>query len=162
MNFTAIDFETATGRRDSACAVGIVVVEGGEIADRFYSLIQPPNNYYWRKNIRIHGIRPSDTLTAPTFEAVYPELRSRLRGRVVVAHNETFDRSVLRRAMEYYGLWYGDLDLPDRWECTLKIYRRKGFRPCKLSDCCRCMGIDLNHHEALSDAMACAQLYLRR
>ena len=41
MNFTAIDFETATGKRSSACAVGIVTVEDGVISDTFYSLIQP-------------------------------------------------------------------------------------------------------------------------
>lgn len=41
MNFAAIDFETATGRRNSACAVGIVTVEDGEIIDKYYSLIRP-------------------------------------------------------------------------------------------------------------------------
>ena len=40
-NFVAINFETANGRRSSVCSVGIVVVRGGEIVDKFYSLIQP-------------------------------------------------------------------------------------------------------------------------
>jgi DNA polymerase III epsilon subunit-like protein len=36
-----------------------------------------------------------------------------------------------------------------------KIYKAKGLKPTKLSDCCRTMKIQLNHHEALSDARAC-------
>lgn len=40
--FVAIDFETADPKRDSACALGIVVVDKGEIVDREYRLIRPP------------------------------------------------------------------------------------------------------------------------
>jgi DNA polymerase III subunit epsilon len=52
------------------------------------------------------------------------------------------------------------LNIAPRWECTVKIYKAKGIKPTKLSDCCREMNIKLNHHEALSDARACAKLYL--
>jgi DNA polymerase-3 subunit epsilon len=160
MDFVAIDFETATGHRHSACAVAVVTVSGGKITDKYFSLIRPPDNLYWRGNIAVHGIRPEDTQNVPCFDELYPEMRQRIQGRTVVAHNESFDRGVLRSTMEHYDLWYPDLELPVRWECTLSIYRQKGFKPCRLSDCCRRMKIPLNHHEALSDAMACAQLYL--
>ena len=40
LSFAAIDFETATGYMESACAVGIVTVTDGEITDEYYSLIQ--------------------------------------------------------------------------------------------------------------------------
>jgi DNA polymerase-3 subunit epsilon len=162
MNFTAIDFETATGRRESACAVGIVTVEDGIITEEYYSLIQPPGNTYFGMNIAVHGIRPQDTLRAPTFHSLYPEIRARLQDRTIVAHNEVFDRSVLKRTMEYYDLFYGELGLADRWECTMRIYKAKGFVPCRLNSCCERLGIPLNHHEALSDAIGCAKLYLRR
>ena len=162
MNFTAIDFETATGYRNSACAVGIVSVQNGTIVDQFSALIRPPNNAYWGGNIAVHGIRPTDTANAPAFDELYPEIKKRLTGQVVVAHNESFDRSVLKNTMAHYSLDYSDLALPDRWECTVRIYRAKGFKPCKRSDCCHRLGIELNHHEALSDALACARLYLAR
>ncbi len=42
-----------------------------------------------------------------------------------------------------------------------EIYRTKGFKPCALNVLCGQFGIELNHHEALSDARACAQLYLK-
>ena len=45
-DFAAIDFETANSQRSSVCSVGIVIVRGGEIADKFYSLIKPEPEYY--------------------------------------------------------------------------------------------------------------------
>lgn len=162
MNFTSIDFETATGKRSSACAIGLVTVENGVITDTYYSLIQPPGNAYFSMNIGVHGIRPADTATAPTFKELYPKLKERLRRKTIVAHNESFDRSVLRRTMEHYNLDYGELELAERWECTMRIYKAKGFVPYKLNDCCERLGIALQHHQALSDAVGCAHLYLRR
>ncbi|SHG74135.1 DNA polymerase-3 subunit epsilon [Flavobacterium frigidimaris] len=158
MNFTAIDFETATGHHP--CSVGIVTVENGIIVDEFVTLIKPPRNEYNPFTIRVHGIYPSDTVNARSFVQVFPEIEKRLRNRIVVAHNESFDRNVLAKSMALYGLQYEDLNIAEKWECTVKIYKAKGFKPTKLSDCCREMNIQLNHHEALSDARACAKLYL--
>ena len=156
--FTAIDFETATAYHP--CSVGIVTVEEGIIVDEFVTLIQPPNNFYNPFNIQVHGIYPRDTANAKTFVEVFPEIEKRLKNRVVVAHNESFDRNVLSKTMALHGLNYEDLNIGSRWECTVKIYKAKGFKPAKLSDCCRIMNIALEHHEALSDAIACAKLYL--
>lgn len=158
LSFTAIDFETATAFHP--CSVGIVVVENGVIVDEFVSLIKPPNNSYNPYTIQVHGIYPRDTLHAKTFVQVFPEIQKRLQNRMVVAHNESFDRNVLAKSMALNGLNYEDLNIASRWECTVKIYKAKGLKPTKLSDCCREMGIVLNHHEALSDARACAKLYL--
>lgn len=156
--FTAIDFETATAYHP--CSVGIVTVEEGIIVDEFVTLIQPPNNFYNPFNIQVHGIYPRDTANAKTFVEVFPEIEKRLKNRIVVAHNESFDRNVLSKTMALHGLSYEDLNIGSRWECTVKIYKAKGFKPAKLSDCCRIMNIALDHHEALSDARACAKLYL--
>ena len=95
-----------------------------------------------------------------TFLEVFPEIKKRLQGQIVVAHNESFDRSVLQKSMAMYELPYQDLDIKDRWECTVKLYRAKGLKPTTLKDCCRVMNIKLQHHEALSDARACAKLYV--
>jgi len=162
MNFTAIDFETATGKRYSACAVGMVTVENGKIIDKYDALIQPPNNEYSWYNTNVHGITEDDTANVLFFPDVYPEIRKRLAGKTIVAHNEAFDRSVLQKTMEYYNLDYSELNISNLWECTLKIYRTKGYNPASLDVCCKRQGIKLNHHEALSDARGCAMLYLKR
>ena len=160
MDFVSIDFETATHQADSACAVGIVSVEEGKITDKYYTLIQPPFNEYSWHNIQVHGIAPKDTWDSPLFSDVYPEIKSRLENKIVVAHNEGFDRKVLQSTMDTYRLDYSELNLTQKWECTLKIYRKKGYKPANLAACCKVHNIELNHHEALSDAVACAQLYL--
>lgn len=160
MNFVAIDFETATGYRNSACAIGLVTVENGAIVDEYYSLIKPPNNFYWTQNIGVHGISPTDTVASPTFEDIYSEIKSRMYGKTIVAHNEAFDRGVLKGTMEHYDISYTNLAIANKWECTLKIYRGKGFSPANLKACCTRMKIQLQHHEALSDARGSALLYL--
>lgn len=162
MNFTAIDFETATYARDSACAVGVVTVENQQIVDSYYTLIRPPGNLYYAQTIEVHGIHPHDTENAKSFAEIFPDIAERIHGRTVVAHNASFDRGVLQHCMASSGLDYEDLDISNRWQCTLQIYRRKGFKPCRLSDCCRALNVDLEHHHAMSDALACAELYLRR
>lgn len=162
MTFTAIDFETATYHPESACAVGIITVNDGVITDEFYTLIQPPYNHYSYHNIRVHGITPTHTQDEKTFDGHFDAIRSRLFGRTIVAHNESFDRNVLMRTMQHYGLYYDELEISDRWECTCKIYRAKGYKPANLKYCSERNNIELNHHDALSDALACAKLYLIR
>ena len=162
MTFTAIDFETATGYPESACAVGIVTVNDGIITDEYYTLIQPPNNEYWYQNIMVHGIKPVETMNGKTFDQLFPEIQKRLFGRKIVAHNEAFDRRVLTKTMKAYGLYYDELEIADMWECTCKIYRKKGYKPANLKHCSDLNNIELVHHEALSDARACAKLYLLR
>lgn len=158
MNFVAIDFETAIGHH--ICSVGLVEVLNGKIVDTFHALIQPPRNEYNWHNIQVHGISEFHTRNAPTFDKIYPELHKRLKEKVVVAHNENFDRNVLQKTMADYRLNYTDLLLSDRWECTYKIYKQLGYKPAKLDACCAQHNIKLKHHDALSDAQACAQLYL--
>lgn len=160
-SFVAIDFETATGFPGSACAVGIITVENSVITDEYYTLIKPPGNEYWRFNVKIHGITPQMTETEPEFHAIYPEIKKRLLGKTIVAHNEGFDRNVLKQTMRVYQLDYDELLLSERWECTCRIYRSLGYKPANLSACCQRHGIPLKHHEALSDAKGCAELYLR-
>ncbi len=158
LTFSAIDFETA--HKHHICSVGIVHVENGEIVDEFHTLIKPPQNYFNPYTIKVHGITPADTYHAPYFDEIYPDIRQHLYERILVAHNESFDRNVLMKSMQDYGLNYSDLRIANRWECTLQIYRKLGYKPARLNACCEKHNIPLQHHDALSDARACAQLYL--
>ena len=151
-NFTAIDFETAQGYRWSICQVGLIRVENGIITNELNLLVQPPNNYYWDRFIDIHGITPEKTANAPTFDKIWHKLEPFINGQTVVAHNGlSFDFPVLAKTLEYYGL-----QAPDYLkQCTYQIYRDN------LASLCKKHKIALNHHEALSDAKACAVLYLK-
>jgi len=46
LNFAAIDFETANGKRSSACSIGIVEVKGGKVVNKKHLLIKPPILYF--------------------------------------------------------------------------------------------------------------------
>jgi len=150
-SFTAIDFETAQGPRWSICQVGIVRVEVGRIVDTISKLVQPPDNYYSYYNTELHGICSTDTMDEPCFDVVWPEISQYIQDQCVVAHNGAFDFGCLKTTLEYY-----QLGVPSyQQECTFKIYRNN------LASLCEEHQIPLNHHDALSDAFACAELYMR-
>ena len=120
-DFAAIDFETANGERSSVCSVGVVVVRGGEVCDRFYSLIQPEPNYYTWFCQRVHGLGPSDTDSAEGFPKVWARVAPLIEGLPLVAHNSPFDEGCLRAVMRVY-----QMDWPDyRFYCTCRAARRK-------------------------------------
>ena len=156
LNFVAIDFETASYRSDSACAVGLVKVIQGEIVDTAVHLIRPPTCAF--AFTHIHGLRWSDVAESDDFGKLWPTLEPLLDGAAFfAAHNASFDRGVLHACCRTYGI--AAPSLPFR--CTVQLSRRTwNIRPTKLSDVCRELNIALNHHEALSDAMACAQIVL--
>ncbi len=162
MDFVAIDFETATQKKYSACAIGIVTVEDDKIVDQYCTLIQPPGNEYKWFTTKVHGLTGKDTASALSFREMYPEIKKRIKGKKIIAHNESFDRGVMRETCAYYKLDYSELKLPEKWECTMKIYKAMGYKPARLDACCEKQGIELNHHEALSDARGCALLYLKK
>ncbi|MBR6076900.1 MAG: exonuclease, partial [Paludibacteraceae bacterium] len=86
-DFAAIDFETANYERSSVCAVGVVIVRGGEIVDSFYSLIQPEPNYYCWQCRAVHGLGHADTDDAPVFPKVWAQIEPLIEGLPLVAHN---------------------------------------------------------------------------
>ncbi len=156
MDFVAIDFETANYNSDSACAVGLVRVEGGKIVDRAVHLIRPPTRHF--VFTYIHGLTWQDVAEADDFGALWPKIESFIEGaEFFAAHNASFDKRVLHACCASYGIVAPAL----KFHCTVQLSRRTwNIRPTKLSDVCENLGIALNHHEALSDAMACAQIYL--
>ena len=157
-SFVAIDFETATSERNSACAVGVVVFEQGSPADTLSLLIRPPGNYYDGFNMMIHGIGPSDTRHSPEFPEVWEQVAPMLDGRLVIAHNTAFDLSVLRRSAEHHG-YKPD---PFQFACTYRIAR--SALPDAISWSLDVLadefGIPLTHHDPLSDAHAAGLLWL--
>lgn len=154
--FADIDFETATANRNSACAIGLVVVENWKIVDSGTWLIQPPENRYDAFNTLIHGLRAIDTVGEPTFAGVWPEVERRIGGRLVVAHNTAFDLSVLQRSAAYTGCSVDDM----RFICTYRLAKQTWPErwSYKLNDLAEDFGIDLDHHNALSDAAASGEL----
>lgn len=159
MNFAAIDFETANRDRRSACAVGIAVVSGGKVIETYSSLIRPPNPDFLDSFVRMHGITPQQVHNAPTFREIWPEIQSRCGTGLVAAHNAVFDVGVLTSCAEDCGLGR----LSGQYLCTLRLARAllPGLPNHKLTTLTNVLGIPIKHHDAVSDAAACAELALR-
>lgn len=159
MNFVAMDFETASGKRWSACSLSLVVVRQNQIVDEFYTLINPQTPFFWR-NVQIHGIHEKDVANAPVFPEVWEHIQPFFdANKLVIAHNASFDNSVLKNTLTHY-----ELPVPNFLSLdTLKTSRQ--FWPQlpnhKLNMICDALNIQLHHHHnALDDAQACANILL--
>ena len=154
--FIAIDFETADYDRDSACAVALVRVEGSRIVHRSHFLIRPPRQHFIFSYL--HGITWEMVAEEPTFRELWPELKALLADvKFLAAHNAPFDRGVLQACSAAHGLEPPRLP----FLCTVKLARQTWkLSPAKLPDVCNFLGIPLDHHNAASDAEACARIVI--
>ena len=157
--YTAIDVETPNRYSRSICSIGLVHVEEAGEPERLHFLVNPEDDFD-AINISIHGIRPEDVEFAPTLSALWPAIEPYFSGGLLLAHNAIFDLPVMVRALERQGIY------PEPWRylCTLEQSRRHipkyAFGSHKLNVLCEGLGIPLvNHHNALDDALACANLY---
>ncbi|WP_449354159.1 3'-5' exonuclease [Virgibacillus natechei] len=158
MNFVSIDFETANEKRFSPCAIGVVVANEHEVLDEFYSLINPLMGFT-SFNTYIHGITEEDVADAPTFPQIWPTLHKYLSENTVVAHNASFDMSVLRQTLDYFNLTYPDMD----YLCTANISKRvwPDLINHKLNTLAAHHGIAFEHHHALEDARVAAKILMK-
>lgn len=159
-HFAAIDFETANHHRTSVCSVGVVIVRGGEIKDKFYRLIKPYPNYYSGWATECHGLSAQDTADAPLFNEVWSVIATRIEGLTLVAHNKGFDESHLIKCHEHYGMTYPNYT----FGCTLAAARQSfpELPNHQLHTVSAYVGFDMNnHHHALADAEACAMIAMQ-
>jgi DNA polymerase-3 subunit epsilon len=157
--FLAVDTET-NGRAGDLCElteVGSVLVGGGELHDEWESLVRV-NMPLGRGIQRFTGITQAMVDGAPPAEDVLPELARRMEGRVLVAHNASFDRRVLRQAFERAGLEWPNPPVL----CTVNLARRYAPLAGKrsLAPLARSLGLEPDAvHRALVDARTCAQIF---
>ena len=158
--FCVVDLE-ATGsnpRSDHVIEVGVVVVEGLRITDRFSTLVQPEVRIpEWIQ--RLTGIDEATVRDAPRFHQIAPGLVELLRDSIFVAHNVEFDHRFLRAQLRALQLE------PPLWPtlCTVHLSRRalRGLDSYRLDALAEVLDIDLDrHHRAVDDAEAAARILL--
>ncbi len=154
--FLAIDFETANYDSDSACSIGLVRVEEGKIIAQEYHLIRPPSkNFVFTP---IHGLTWKDVEKAPLFSQLWLKIKLLFQNiDFIAAHNASFDQRVLNACCERYQI----LPPSTPFTCTVQVARKRlKIRPAHLPSVCRSLNIPLKHHDAISDALACAKIVL--
>ena len=156
--FVAFDVETPNRRNNRMSAIGVTVIEDGEITDSFYSLVNPETAFD-AFNVRLTGISEETVWGAPTFPDVWVQIEPLLSSGLLIAHNAVFDLQVLKKCLRDYEIpWKPYV----RYACTVQMGRRllPGMSH-KLNDLCAFYGICLDHHQADSDSRACAEILLR-
>jgi len=151
----AIDFETAKGTFPCQIGIAAVDVHNSKIGQTFCKYIQPPGNEYSQYNVFVHHITPEQTEHEPEFPVVWREIKTFFENAIIVAHNAPFDLNVLHKTLDYYSIDYPHIvKVVD----TCRLFEGK-----KLDVACYQYGICLErHHNALDDAIACANLLLAK
>ena len=155
--YVAFDVETPNTCNDRMSAIGIAVIKKNQIADTFYTLINP-ETYFNAFHMELTHIGPQTVKHAPTFKQAWPTLETYLDQGILLAHNATFDIHVLLSCLKTYHIpWKSYIDYADTVRIGKACYPE--LENHRLNTMCDALGIPLNHHNALSDAKACASLF---
>jgi DNA polymerase-3 subunit epsilon len=157
--FLVVDTETngLGGERCEVTEIGAVLVGGGELHDRWESLLQVRAPLS-RSIQRFTGITQAMVDEAPAADVSLPELAGLMRGRVLVAHNAAFDRRVLQQAFGRAHVSWPDPPVL----CTIAMARRMAplVRQRKLALLADALGVPVEAtHRALADAESCARIF---
>ena len=158
--FVVFDIETTgfSAVNDRIIEIGAVKVENGMITEKFSEFVNPerPIPFEIEKLTSINDRMVED---APNISVILPKFMDFCEGSVLVAHNADFDTGFIRHNCEVLGLPY-DYTYVD----TLGIARSflEGLKNYKLDTVVEAMGCTLaNHHRAVDDAGATADVFVR-
>ena len=156
--FIVFDVETPNRYNNRISAIGITVIEDGEISDSFYSLVNPETHFDYF-NTRLTGISEESVMYSPTFPELWCQIEPIMASGILVAHNAVFDMGVLKKCLCDYNIDWKE-NAP--YLCTVQMGRRLLPKMShKLNVLCDYYGICLDHHKADSDSSACAEILLR-
>ena len=156
--YIAFDVETPNRYNNRMSAIGISVIEDGEIKEEFFSYVNPECHFdYFNKQLT--GIDEKTVASAPTFPELWEKIEPVMSSGILVAHYATFDLGVLKKCLQDYGICWKPTA---KYCCTVQIGKRvvPGISH-KLNVLCDYFGIGLEHHKADSDSHACAEILLR-
>jgi DNA polymerase-3 subunit epsilon len=154
--FVVVDTETTgTGRDSRVVEIGLVFVSPrGTIEKTFNTLLYGDGTSGSFGAKRVHSIRNSDLIDAPRFSQIAPAILKALTGRLLFAHNASFDLPRIN-----YELQRARRSKIERMGCTMKLGMHLGYGKLKLERAVEEFG--LFHqipHQALDDALATAEL----
>lgn len=157
-SIAVLDFETANHQPNSACQLGIAIVEPWKIIREKRWMIRPQRLYFSPRCVAVHGITAKDVLNAPTWEEIWPEVSQWIDGSVIVAHNAGFDANVLMSTCLAHEITIPPIDVL----CTRLISKRSwpALRSHSLASMAEYLSIVFAHHDALEDAKVSARLLI--
>ncbi|MBN1298546.1 MAG: hypothetical protein JW997_02550, partial [Actinobacteria bacterium] len=100
-----------------------------------------------------------DVEKKPEFYRVWPSIKKYIADSIIIAHNASFDLSVLKAVLKVYAI-----DIPEiYYACTVSLARMvwKDFKNYKLNTVAENLAINFKHHCAKDDAFACASIVIK-
>ncbi len=175
MTYWALDLETGglDPRKDAIIAVGMVPLRDGTVrlGEAYQTLVRPPEGSIIDPgSVPAHQLVPDDVQRAPPIAQVLPEVFRRLGSGVLLLHHQDLDLGFLRRAAAASGLRWPSPAVVDTVRLLVRLARRRRRAnpdlpdetpTLNLSKVRRGLGLpDYQAHDALSDALATAELFL--
>jgi DNA polymerase-3 subunit epsilon len=164
--FCVIDLET-TGlnpEADEIISFATLQIAGGllRLDDAHYQLIRP-RRMPDAETIRIHGLRSSDLIGAPSLTEALDGLLEALAGRAVVAHVASVECGFLDAVLKDRGMRLSN-PVVDTAALAMELLGRQGRRvadPIGLSALARALDLPVHRpHHADGDALTAAQVFL--
>lgn len=157
--YVVFDLETTgfSNRNDAITEIGAIKVENGEIVEEFSQLINPERPIP-EKIQKLTGITNEMVLDKPTISEVLPKFLDFCKDSILVAHNSDFDTGFVREKASENNLLY-DFDAIDT--VILSRLLMPDLKNHKLNTIAKELNVSLeNHHRAVDDATATAQIFL--
>ncbi len=177
LTYWALDLETGglDARRDPILAVGMLPVRGGKIrlGEKYRTLVRPADGRpIDPESVRAHQLVWGEVKDAPPVAEVLPEIERRLAGGVLLVHHRAIDVAFLKDACRRTGRAWPSPPVVDTVDLLVKLARKAHrARPelpadppvLNLSAAREAHGLPpYQAHDALSDALATAELFLVR
>lgn len=171
LKLLAIDLET-TGldpSRHEVLSVGMVPVHGLsiELGGAQELAVRPTGLGGVGQSAAVHGITDDLAAGARPLPEVLPRVLAALEGRALLAHHARIETSFLAAACRAHGLSLPDLVVVDTVQLQRRVLARGRSRAhireeeLGLAVARRHLGLPTyRSHDALTDALACAELYL--
>jgi DNA polymerase-3 subunit epsilon len=172
VTYWALDLEMGglDARRDPILAVGMVPVRGGvvRVGEAYRTLVRPPDRGgIGADSVPAHQLLWGELREAPPFPSVIPELVTRLRDAVLIVHHQAIDVAFLRRDFKGAGVRWPAVRVVDTARLLVRIGKLAqpdlpyDMQPLNLQRARRAYGLpDYQAHDALTDAVATAELFL--
>jgi DNA polymerase-3 subunit epsilon len=156
LDFTAVDFETASSQPGSVCAVGLVRVRDGQVAGKSGGLVRPPDGLgeFTEYQTSVHGITAEMVASAPPWRSVAAWINQYTGPDVLICHNATFTIGVLRNACAADGIPLPTADFLCTTLLARQAFRLPSYRLPFVADKC---GVELaGRHQVLINARGAA------
>jgi DNA polymerase-3 subunit alpha (Gram-positive type) len=159
-SFVVFDIETTgfSQTNDRIIEIGAVKVVGGQITDKYSTFVNPEVPIPFEIE-QLTSIRDDMVIDSPTIEIILPEFLQFCEGCVLVAHNASFDVGFINKNAERMGITtnFTVIDTVGLSRILLPELSRY-----KLNVVAKALHVSLeNHHRAVDDAGATAEIFIK-